>query len=356
MTQRSSIPGHTGSQISLAAAGPQLSQAQAAAEQDSKLSDRPPMKNSFRYIVLGLGGLGSAACYWLSRKAGSDVLGMEQFELGHDRGESQDHSRIIRLTYHTVPYVHLAKQAFDAWSVLEEESGEQIVLKCGEINFWPPETTLVEHLYTDSMAACGVPVETLDNMEIMRQFQQFRIGDEIHGIYQPQGGLVAAVKGNAAHQHLARLHGAMLVDRLPVTGIRHVGGEYELRTKDETFRCEKLVIAAGPWSNKVLAHFGMQLPLKVTQEQVTYFSGPHLSEFLPDRFPVWIWMIEDNYYGFPVYGAQGVSRQRRTSLPPSTRTGGRSSAIPTTNTRFEVSWAGICRVPLARSSIPRHAC
>jgi len=68
-----------------------------------------------------VGGLGSAAAYWLSRKAGKDVLGIEQFELGHVRGESQDHSRIIRKTYHTVPYVRFAQEAYRAWDVLEED-------------------------------------------------------------------------------------------------------------------------------------------------------------------------------------------------------------------------------------------
>ena len=34
------------------------------------------MKDTFTYIVIGLGGLGSAAAYWLSRKAGKDVLGI----------------------------------------------------------------------------------------------------------------------------------------------------------------------------------------------------------------------------------------------------------------------------------------
>ncbi len=59
------------------------------------------MKTEFEYVVLGLGGLGSGAAYWLSRRAGAEVLGLEQFELGHDHGESQDHSRIIRLSYHS---------------------------------------------------------------------------------------------------------------------------------------------------------------------------------------------------------------------------------------------------------------
>src|SRR5438552_13656142 len=115
------------------------------------------MRNSFSYIVIGLGGLGSAAVYWLSRRVAKDLLGVEQFELGHVRGESQDHSRIIRKTYHTVPYVRFAEQAYAAWDVLEKDCGEQLVMRTGELNFWPPETSLREDDYTRSMAACGVP-------------------------------------------------------------------------------------------------------------------------------------------------------------------------------------------------------
>ena len=76
------------------------------------------MKTDFEYIVLGLGGFGCAAAYWLARRAGTEVLGLEQFELGHVRGESQDHSRIIRLSYHTPGYVELAKHAYLAWEEL----------------------------------------------------------------------------------------------------------------------------------------------------------------------------------------------------------------------------------------------
>ncbi len=50
--------------------------------------------------VVGLGGIGSAAAYWLARR-GATVTGFEQFELGHARGASHDHSRIIRRSYHT---------------------------------------------------------------------------------------------------------------------------------------------------------------------------------------------------------------------------------------------------------------
>ena len=79
--------------------------------------------NDYEYIVLGLGGFGSAAAYWLARREGRDVLGLEQFELGHVRGESQDHSRIIRLSYHAPHYVELAKHAFTAWHEVGARGG-----------------------------------------------------------------------------------------------------------------------------------------------------------------------------------------------------------------------------------------
>jgi sarcosine oxidase len=52
----------------------------------------------------------------------------------------------------------------------------------------------------------------------------------------------------------------------------------------------------------VLAQCEVRLPLTVLQEQVTYYSIPHLAEFAPSRFPVFMWHGGHNFYGFPVYG------------------------------------------------------
>ena len=71
--------------------------------------------------VVGLGGLGSAAAYWLARD-GVDVVGFEQFELGHVRGASHDHSRIIRRSYHTPGYVALTADAYAAWAAVERDA------------------------------------------------------------------------------------------------------------------------------------------------------------------------------------------------------------------------------------------
>ena len=82
-----------------------------------------PRRRDWDAVVIGLGAIGSAAAYWLSRTLGDRVLGLEQFEFDHPNGASADHSRIIRLSYHRRDYVRLARRAYEAWSAVEAEAG-----------------------------------------------------------------------------------------------------------------------------------------------------------------------------------------------------------------------------------------
>jgi sarcosine oxidase len=286
---------------------------------------RPPNRD-YRYIVLGLGGLGSGAAYWLSCRAGREVLGIEQFELGHVRGESQDHSRIIRLSYHTPSYVQLAKRAYDAWARLGADAGEQVVLKTGGLDVAPRNAAIDLSTYTESLTACGVPYEALDADEIMRRWPQWHLKDQHHGIYQPESGIAMAARANAAHQRMALAHGATLIERTPVRSVRSVGGEVEVLAGGKRYRCESLVVAAGPWSPIVLKRLGMRIPLEVTREQVTYFRTPHPASFAPEHFPIWIWMDDPSFYGFPIFGEAAAVKAARDAGGPAVTADTRSFA------------------------------
>jgi sarcosine oxidase len=262
------------------------------------------MNENYDAIVLGLGGIGSAAAYWLA-KGGARVLGLEQFEFGHARGESQDHSRIIRLSYHAPNYVRLAQRAYESWGALESDAKTRVVLKTGGLDLGPRVSAIPLQGYADAMSVCDVPFERLDSGEIMRRWPQFTLTDDIEGLHQSQSGLVMAERANETHRRMARAHGAVLRDNAPVEWIRDAGGELDVRAGGTTYRCAKLVIAAGPWSNHALANFGLRLPLEITKEQVTYFASPDKEAFAPERFPVWIWMDDPSFYGFPVFGEAG---------------------------------------------------
>ncbi|MBV8639443.1 MAG: N-methyl-L-tryptophan oxidase [Candidatus Eremiobacteraeota bacterium] len=263
------------------------------------------MRERYDAIVLGLGGIGSGAAYWLARR-GARVLGLEQFELGHARGESHDHSRIIRLSYHTPNYVELAKRAYESWAMVELDSGERIVYKTGGLDLGPRGGAISLDGYADAMRASGVEFETLDATEIRRRFPAFAIDDDVWGLFQADSGIVAAERATASHQRMAQVHGARLLSNVRVERVELSGADITVHTQDASYRTSQLIVCAGPWTNTMLAGANLHLPLEVTKEQAMYFRPADASAFAFGEFPVWIWMDDPSFYGFPVFGEAGA--------------------------------------------------
>jgi sarcosine oxidase len=266
------------------------------------------MKKTYDFIVLGLGGIGSAALYWLSRSKSGSVLGLEQFHLGHDFGASQDHSRIIRLAYDDPHYTLLTPHTFTHWRDVEAESGLQLVHRTGSLVFSPKENE-ADHViekYADAMRQAGIPFERPTAKEVMALFPQFRLeeGDDL--IYCANDGFIDPHLANAAHTTLARARGAAILENTPVRKIRPLSDGVEIETDQGSYKASRLVITASGWTNNVLKGCGVNLPLTVTEEQVTYFATPHLRMFSPERFPVWIFHGDECFYGFPVFGEVGT--------------------------------------------------
>ncbi|CAM3932355.1 N-methyl-L-tryptophan oxidase, partial [Deinococcus frigens] len=268
------------------------------------------MKRSFDTIVLGCGGLGSAALYWLSRELGGEVLGLEQFAHGHERGGSHDHSRIIRLSYGVTDYTHLAVHTYPCFAELEEESGVQLVFKTGGLDLSPTPAGQPGELgsFAAAMRESGIDFETWSAEDTMRHFPQFRLPGDVQVLYQKDAGLVDARKGVMVHALMARRNGAALLDQTAVQGITPHSDGVDIDTTQGRFSARRLVVTAGAWLTPVLRLVGLKLPITVTREQVSYFSSPHLRDFAVGRFPVWIYYGNQDhcFYGFPVYGEAAV--------------------------------------------------
>ncbi|MEM7534939.1 MAG: N-methyl-L-tryptophan oxidase [Chloroflexota bacterium] len=262
------------------------------------------MRTDYEYIVLGCGGVGCGATYWLSRRAGGDVLGLEQFKLFHHNGGSQDYSRIIRLTYHDIKYTALTPHTYTAWNTVEEESGIQIVTKTGGVEFADVGSKYQEDVenYAVAMETANIPFERIDGDEMMRRYPQFRFEQELDVLIQDETGIADPSRGNAAHIALARGYGATIIDECPVTHIEPFDGGVTVHTNKGTFTCRQLVVTAGAWVDHVLESVNLSLSVTVTKEQVTYYSTPNLKEFGVGQFPIFICHADYAYYGFPVYG------------------------------------------------------
>ncbi len=264
-----------------------------------------PELRSYDVAVVGLGGLGSATAWNLAR-SGASVLGLEQFGLGHDRGASHDTSRILRHSYHTPGYVALTFEAYDDWADLETASGDQLVTITGGIDLFPVGGVIPLTDYTTSMDAHGVAYDVLDQAETMQRWPQLTLPDGTLALHQERTGIVHAARTVLTSQRIAEAAGATLLGGTRVTAIRPLGDSVEVDAGGTTYSVGSVVVCADAWSQQLVEPLGVRLPLTVTEEQVTYFAPTAPGAFAPERFPVWIWMDEPSYYGFPTYGEATV--------------------------------------------------
>jgi len=255
-------------------------------------------------VVIGAGGLGSATAWQLARR-GVDVMLLEQFAFGHSNGASHDTSRILRRSYHTPTYVRLAGEAYHDWAELETASGEQLVTITGGLDLFPPDAAIPAIDYTESLAACGVPFALYTAAEVSANWPALSLPAGTVALYQADTGMVPAGRSTRTMQRLARDHGARLRDNAPVTGLRDLGDGVEILAGDLVVRADRVVLTADAWTNDVLRHLGTTLPLTVLREQVTYFQPATPAMFGADRLPVWIWMDDPSFYGFPTYAEGG---------------------------------------------------
>src|SRR5215218_4772499 len=97
------------------------------------------MAQTYDVIVLGVGGFGSGALDHLARR-GVRVLGIDRFDVAHDRGSSHGETRIIRKAYFEHPdYVPLLLRAYDLWRDLQQDAGRQLYQLCGLMVAGPPD-------------------------------------------------------------------------------------------------------------------------------------------------------------------------------------------------------------------------
>ncbi len=161
-----------------------------------------------KVVVLGLGGMGSAAAAHLARR-GADVVGVEQFTPAHDRGSSHGDTRIIRQAYFEDPaYVPLLLHVYDLWADLERDD-PGIFRLTGGLMVGRPDAEVVAGSLA-SVREHGLPHELLDAAEIRSRFPNFAPADDEIGLYETRSGFVRPERTVQEHVRRAVAAGADL--------------------------------------------------------------------------------------------------------------------------------------------------
>jgi sarcosine oxidase len=264
--------------------------------------------NCYDVIVIGVGGMGSAALYHLARR-GRKVLGLERYNIPHEMGSSHGITRIIRLAYYEHPsYLPLLRRAYVLWRELQQQAGEQLLFITGSVDAGPAGSAVFEGS-RQSCESFGLPHEILTGTQLNQRFPGYRLPRETMAVFQPEGGFLTPERCIVAHATLALAHGADIHAREPVLGWEPAGDGVRVRTDRAVYEADKLVITAGSWVAKLTPQLaGVAVP----ERQVLGWFQPMRPElFAPERFPVFNLLVtEGRYYGLPIYGVPGFKLGR----------------------------------------------
>ncbi|MDR7278046.1 N-methyl-L-tryptophan oxidase [Catenuloplanes atrovinosus] len=254
---------------------------------------------AYDVIVLGLGGMGSAAAYHLAAR-GRRVLGLERFGPAHDQGSSHGGSRIIRQAYFEDPaYVPLLLRSYELWDRLAVDSGADVITRCGGVMIGPPGSRTVAGSRR-SAQRWGLRHEMLDAAELHRRFPTLHPGPDDVALYEAEAGFVRPEPTVRGHLNLAARAGAELRFGEPALAWEATAAGVRVTTATGRYDAGHLVVAPGAWAPRVLA--GLGVPLEVERQVQFWFApGASIANFTPDRHPIYVWEDADGsqIYGFP---------------------------------------------------------
>lgn len=264
------------------------------------MTERNP---AYDVIVLGLGGMGSAAAYHLAAR-GQRVLGLERFTPAHDKGSSHGGSRIIRQSYFEDPaYVPLLLRAYELWEALARDSGRDVYRLTGGLFIGPPDCLTVAGSLRASRQ-WELAHEVLDAREIRSRFPHFTPNSEDVALYEAKAGFARPELTVSAHLALAENAGATLQFGEQVIDWAETAGGVAVRTALGTYTAGQLVICPGAWAPQLLADFGVAITV---ERQVLYWLDPVGGTTSFTDHPIF---IDENASGMQVYGFPAIDGPR----------------------------------------------
>jgi monomeric sarcosine oxidase len=252
-----------------------------------------------RVAIVGGGTMGLAAAWALARRGAAGEL-FERHGHVHEHGSHSGHTRAIRHAYHEgSDYVRLVVRADQEWTALGHRVGEQLLVRCGLLEFGPPDQP-------DFMAACQalrdhqIQHELLDAATTRARYG-FRIPDDWPACLAPESGYLRVRPCLDALRREAEAHGAKLHHHVGVRELVCGGARPQLRLDDGTrVDADHVVVAAGAWAAGLLGPAAAVSPLRVLRRVLAWTRADASVRARLRTLPVWATFVPEGFvYGFP---------------------------------------------------------
>lgn len=263
----------------------------------------------FDVIVVGVGAMGSAALYHLSKVPNLKILGLDQFFPPHIYGSSHGETRITRQIYAEHPnYVPLVKKTYPMWNVLEDETKTKLFEKTGGLYMGEENSEVITGLKKTAKEH-NFDIKLMKNEEINKKFPAFRIPENMMGVFDPTAGILFAEKCIQGFIGEAEKRGVVLNFGEKVLEITKRDNQECVVTDKRTYLGKKIIISAGAYVTSLLKNDN--LPLKIEKKKLFWLEpkAGFKKDFDVPNLP--IYLIEDakmqvKFYGFPNIMGTGV--------------------------------------------------
>ena len=251
---------------------------------DNKM--RPELPQKANVVIIGSGIIGAVIAYYLTRKGISDVLVLEQGEIG-SQGATSACLGGLRTQFSTAVNIRFSLISRKVYRRFKEEFGVDPGFKPYGYLFLattPKQWTIFKST-SRLMKVLDVPVESLSPQEVSRRWPFIRVDDLSGGSYTKEDGFYSPIEILQTYVKKARQGGTVFMEKVQVTGISiNNNSAVGIQTKDaHNIKAGIVVNAAGPWAGRVASMAGLELPIGPLKRHLFFTDTFHE---IPDIFPM----------------------------------------------------------------------
>jgi glycine/D-amino acid oxidase-like deaminating enzyme len=230
-------------------------------------------------LVIGGGAVGLSTAYWLA-KDGADVMVAERNEAGLAASTANAgslHAQMLAYdfddnTHDDEPHVQalpLGQASIGLWKDIAAEAGETLGISTpGGLMVADSEAQL-PWLRRKSALEMRLGVEShVVGANELRSMAPHLSDRLVGAVFCPAEGRIDPLRGCQALLRLSQAHGARVLRGAEVTGITRDGATWVVQTSKGEVRAGRVVNAAGPFSARIAAMVGLDLPVGGTVQQV----------------------------------------------------------------------------------------
>ena len=225
-------------------------------------------------VVIGGGVNGTSIAMHLARMGAGKVLLLEK---GHLAGGPTGRSgAMVREHYLHPTLVKMAMEASDIFHNFDDAvGGDPRFIETGRLLLFDESDDDAARANVEMNRELGVNIHTVTPSEVVDIVPQVQTDGIVVGVYEPNSGHADPMATTYAFAEQAQERGAEIRTGCAAEGIKVVGGRVAgVETEGGLIETDAVVVATGPWANRLAIPLGEMLPITPIRVQMVHLRRP----------------------------------------------------------------------------------